>query len=548
MPLNGDVKTFPLSAIVQMIHDERKTGTLTVATPRRRCSIYFKGGKIIFVRGNTDAELRLGALLKANNLISEERLQDMLAVSKAMEKRLGTVLLERNHVSADQLASILSLQFKEVVTTTLSWDDAKFTYTDGLDGYVEDVKVEVDPVRLVAEARKRGEFKGLIPNDQVVFQINPKVDTTKSVHAARDLRVLLLLDGRRSVAHIIKETGYSRLAAYRSLAKLHAQNAIIRKGADKPFAKSGTLELTPVSTLYWSLLELVMADLSEELGQRKAAASLASSLSQSAYYERFLKAFSMDQDLAANINKMQALIKQQGKPLSPQDVINGFNQAVVGLLAEEYRFLGFKATSNTVQRMRATLERVPANQRPLAQAISKFLEHYQNEDYLRGAKKAATAEVVAAKGTDGHKGQPFKLDGASGASIINFYNDMFQLVISDLQNVVGAKALGLFQELIRGSKNADSLLKQLDVQESANTIPLQLKPQVKTGELELSSQDLVQTFQQVLRGLLVEVSRLLGPKATDSTMSQMMERVAASHQRFRPLLEQVSASLKGKPA
>jgi hypothetical protein len=86
------------------------------------------------------------------------------------------------------------------------------------------------------------------------------------------------------------------------------------------------------------------------------------------------------------------------------------------------------------------------------------------------------------------------------------------------------------------------------MQESANTIPLQLKPQVKTGELELSSQDLVQTFQQVLRGLLVEESRLLGPKATDSTMSRMMERVAASHQRFRPLLEQVSASLKGKPA
>jgi antitoxin component HigA of HigAB toxin-antitoxin module len=465
-----------------------------------------------------------------------------------MEKRLGTVLLERNHVSADQLASILNLQFKEVVTTTLSWDDAKFTYTDGLDGYVEDVKVEVDPVRLVAEARKRGEFKGLIPNDQVVFQINPKVDTTKSVHAARDLRVLLLLDGRRSVAHIIKETGYSRLAAYRSLAKLHAQNAIIRKGADKPSAKASTLELTPVSTLYWSLLELVMADLAEELGQRKAAASLASSLSQSAYYERFLKAFSMDQDLAANINKMQALIKQQGKPLSPQDVINGFNQAVVGLLGEEYRFLGFKATSNTVQRMRAALERVPANQRPLAQAISKFLEHYQNEDYLKGAKKAATAEVPSASGTGEHKAQPLKLDGASGTAVVNFYNDMFQLAISDLQNVVGAKALGLFQGLIQGSKNSDVLLSQFDMSDSAKTIPLRLKEQVKTGELELSTQDLVQTFQQVLRGLLIEENRLLGPKATDSTISRMAERVAAKHQQFRPLLEQISASLKSKPA
>jgi len=548
MPLNGDVKTFPLSAIVQMIHDERKTGMLTVVNPRRRCSIYFKGGNIIFVRGNTDVELRLGALLKANNLISEDRLQDMLAVAKAMEKRLGAVLLERKHVNAEQLASILNLQFKEVVTSTLSWDDAKFTYTDGLDGYVEDVKVELDPVRLVAEARKRGEFKGLIPNDQVVFQISPKVDTTKSVHAARDLRVLLLLDGRRSVAHIIKETGYSRLAVYRSLAKLHAQNAIIRKGADKQPARAATLELTPVTSLYWSLLQLVMADLAEELGERKASASLASSLSQSAYYEMFLKAFSMDQDLAANINNMQALIRQQGTPLSQQDVINGFNQAVIGLLGEEYRFLGFKATSNTVQRMRATLEKVPANQRPLAQAISKFLAHYQNEDYLRGAKKAATAEVPVARGTTEQKVQPFKVDGTSGTAIISFYNDMFRLVIDDLQNVVGAKALDLFQGLIRGSKHSETLVAQFDMTKTAETIPLQLKEKVNTGELKLSTQDLVQTFQEVLRGLLIEESRLLGPKATDSTMSRMVERVATTHQQFRPLLDQLSATLRSKSA
>jgi len=548
MPLNGDVKTFPLSAIVQMIHEERKTGILAVVTPRRRCSIYFKGGNIIFVRGNTDSELRLGALMRANNLISEDRLQDMLAIAKAMEERLGTVLMERNHVSAEQLSSILNVQFKEVVTTTLSWDDAKFTYTNGLDDYVEDVKVELDPVRLVAEAKRRREFKGLIPNDQVVFQMNPRVDTSQSVHAARDLRVLLLLDGSRSVTQIIKETGYSRLAVYRSLAKLHAQNVIIRKGADKQPGKAATLELIPVTTLYWSMLQLIMADLAEELGETKAAASLGSSLKQSAYYENFLKVFTMDQDLAANINHMQVLIDQQGRPLSQQDVINGFNQAFVGLLGEEYRFLGFKATRNTVQRMRAILENVPVNQRPLAQAISKFFKHYQNEDYLKGAQTAATAQMPAAKATTEQKAQPFKADGTSGNAIIDFYNDMFWLVINDLQNVVGAKALGLFQGILRGSQHSETLLAQFDMKNTGETMSLQLKEKTSTGELKVSTKDLVQTFQQVLNGLLTEESRLLGPKATEATMSRMGEKVATTHQQFRPLLDQLSVALRSKQA
>jgi hypothetical protein len=171
MPLNGDVKTFPLAAIVQMVHDERKTGILEVSAPRRRCSIYFREGNIIHVRGNTDKEMKLGALLKANNLISEDRLEDMLAVSKAMEKRLGTVLLERNYIDLEKLVNIIHLQFKEGVSNMLSWEDAKFSYKDGLDGFTDEIKCEVDPVRLVLERPKREKSsKGSSPTIRLFFR------------------------------------------------------------------------------------------------------------------------------------------------------------------------------------------------------------------------------------------------------------------------------------------------------------------------------------------------------------------------------------------
>jgi hypothetical protein len=549
MPLNGDVTTFPLAAIVQMIHDERKTGILTVSTPRHRCSIYFRGGKIIHVRGNTDKELKLGALLKANNLISEERLEDMLAVSKAMEKRLGTVLLEREYIDRDKLVSIIHLQFKETVATMLSWDDAQFSYSDGLDGYSDEIKCEVDPVRLVLEAKKREEFKGLIPNDQVIFLINQKVDTSKSVHAARDLRVLLLLDGRRTVAQLIKETGYSRLAMYRSLAKLYAQNGIVRKGDDRqPTKRMDTLELGPITSLYWSLLQMIITDLAEELGASKASSSLENSLRQSAYYERFLKPLQLDQDLATNIDKMQTLVQQQGRPLSQNDFINGFNQVLVSLLGEQYQFLGYKGTTNTVKRMRASLQNVPDNHRPLAQAISRLLENYEREDFLRSTRHGDSTQAGAASAIpEGRRPQP-TMNNMSGTAIVNFYNDMFRLVISDLEQEVGAKARGLFQGLIRSSHYSDTLLAHFEVQDISDPNPLRLKNNVEAGELTLGGQDLVQTFQQVLRGLLLEENRLLGPKATDLTVSRLAERMNASHTQFKPLLDELTATVVRKPA
>jgi hypothetical protein len=549
MPLNGDVTTFPLAAIVQMIHDERKTGILTVSTPRHRCSIYFRGGKIIHVRGNTDKELKLGALLKANNLISEERLEDMLAVSKAMEKRLGTVLLEREYIDRDKLVSIIHLQFKETVATMLSWDDAQFSYSDGLDGYSDEIKCEVDPVRLVLEAKKREEFKGLIPNDQVIFLINQKVDTSKSVHAARDLRVLLLLDGRRTVAQLIKETGYSRLAMYRSLAKLYAQNGIVRKGDDRqPTKRMDTLELGPITSLYWSLLQMIITDLAEELGASKASSSLENSLRQSAYYERFLKPLQLDQDLATNIDKMQTLVQQQGRPLSQNDFINGFNQVLVSLLGEQYQFLGYKGTTNTVKRMRASLQNVPDNHRPLAQAISRLLENYEREDFLRSTRHGDSTQAGAASAIpEGRRPQP-TMNNMSGTAIVNFYNDMFRLVISDLEQEVGAKARGLFQGLIRSSHYSDTLLAHFEVQDISDPNPLRLKNNVEAGELTLGGQDLVQTFQQVLRGLLLEENRLLGPKATDLTVSRLAERMNASHTQFKPLLDELTSTVVRKPA
>jgi hypothetical protein len=283
-----------------------------------------------------------------------------------------------------------------------------------------------------------------------------------------------------------------------------------------------------------------MSDLTEELGAKKAAASLENCLRQSGYYKQFLQAFSLDQDPAANVGRMQNLIRQHGRTLAHQDLINGFNQTVVGLLREEYQFLGFKSARTSVQRMRAVLEQVPAQQKPLAQAVSSFLAHYENEDYLRGVKKLGSAKAVDA-GTTGARAQPLKLDGVSGTAVVSFYNDMFGLVIGDLEKEVGAKARGLFHGLIRNSKHSDALMAQFDLQSTPGSDPVKLKDQVNTDQLKLTAQDLVQTLQQVLGGLLAEESRLLGPKAAESTFSRMLERSAEAYQQLTPLLNRLSA-------
>lgn len=195
-------------------------------------------------------------------------------------------------------------------------------------------------------------------------------------------------------------------------------------------------------------------------------------------------------------------------------------------------------------RLRAALEQAPATQRNLAQAISRFLQHYENEDFLRGAKGGAATVPAASSGAAEDRAPAVpKLINMTGSAIVNFYNEMFQLVITDLEREVGAKARGLFQGLVISSQDSDNILAQFEVLDTSAPNPLRLKDNVNTKELKIKGQDLVQAFQQVLRGLLAEESRILGPKATELTLSRLADRVAVKHVQFKPLVEQLSASI-----
>jgi hypothetical protein len=479
-----------------------------------------------------------------NELIVEEKLQEMLAVAQAMEKRLGIVLIERGYISRDDLARTLLYQFREVINKTLTLSDAEFSYADGLDGYVEDVRCELDPIRLLDEARKWQDFRALIPNDQVIFQIKPDAPASKSMHAARELRVLLLLDGKRRVDQIIRKTGYSRLAVYRSLAKLYSQNAIVRQDSVKsPASEVDKLDASPIIGLYQELLQLIIDDIAEELGKNKATVSFGSSMQQSTYYEEFLKVFRPEQDVAWNVGQIQAHFRKRGKTISGRDLIKGFNQVIAGLLREQYRFLGPKGTKNTVQKLRVKLDRVPSHQGALARSMSKLLGQYVDKGFLNGARKPSSAAEVDNTRKKKAAAPSLGLEKLGGNSIVTFFNEMYLVVLSELEQEVGAKAREIFQKILKQSKYYDPFFSQFDLQSTLGSSPLSRPEHLRDQKINLDKGDMVRAFLEVLVGLLNEEVQFLGAKATNVTVSRLVKRMAGTNTQLKPLANYLSASL-----
>jgi hypothetical protein len=430
---------------------------------------------------------------------------------------------------------------KEAVSELLTWDDAEFVYTEGLDGYVEDIQFEVDPIRLVNEAEHWGKYRRIIPNDDVIFQIRPGALRSKSVYSGAALRVLLLIDGKRTVSHIIADTGYSRLAVYRALATLAAADAITRPVEAHQKTEPDPLPTANIAAFYLKLLRAITGDLSAEVGARRATTSLEASLRHLKAHEEILLALGPDQDSTEGLRRIQAALQREG--VSGKDLLKGLNQAILALLGEENRLLGPKATMHTLRFLTQSLQDAPKHEQVLAKAMRRFLGQYESRLSV-GTPPTSLTEVGGAETAGALKSTlELNLETVGGSAIVTFFNEMIRIVTSDLEQVLGAKAGDLFHGILRSSKHYNNFLSQFSAQSNGSANVVRIREHLKTRELKLSKQELVHAFQEVLVTLLREQARLLGTKATQQTTARLREAMTRSEPKHKALTDHLSGLL-----
>lgn len=540
MPLDGDIKTFSVPAIGRMIYNEKKTGVLKISSGEHSASVYFKDGEIVFVSGGLNEDLFLKSLLRTDNLISEEDVAKSLKIAQTTGKRLGLILLEQGYLSKNQLVNLLRFQFKEALAAALSWDEGVFNYTDGLNGYTEDIHLSIDPIRLMAEAQQWKEYRSLIPNDNVVFEIKStdfKPDILSSDSASR---VMLLINGKRNVFQIITETGLTRPAVYRSLADLASQGVITRNTRI-----NGEVDPTPSShdmiiRFYLNIFNQITADLTVELGRQKTVFLFEKSLKSNPYYNLFFSVFQSANDIKTNLILIQNHILNQKKSILQESLVKGLNIVVFNLLKEEYQLLGFAAFKNTVDRAEMIIDSAPGDQLPLTRTLKNLLNQLcEDKDLLQGYKSLPETAMSDNKRMPGKK-QPMPLSPANieTASIIAFYSIVIQTLKNDLQQDIGAKVSDLIQNAFLKSDYYDKFLSQFIIDDSISTNVNRISDYITKRGYKLDKQNMVHAFHQVIFAVLQAENQLLGSKAVRMSLLKIEEQIASENrQNFKVLAD-----------
>ncbi|MDM8525309.1 DUF4388 domain-containing protein [Desulfococcaceae bacterium HSG8] len=154
----GNIESLDIASILQLLSSKSKTGVLQLSQEKIKSVICLKEGNIVAASDNT-GQIKLGRILYANGMISEEKLQHALEAAKKSDKRLGEVLVSMKYIDKETLKDVIYHQVQKTVMELLFWKEGDFEYRDCVVEFDQDSVREINTMALLMESSRQMDEK-----------------------------------------------------------------------------------------------------------------------------------------------------------------------------------------------------------------------------------------------------------------------------------------------------------------------------------------------------------------------------------------------------
>ncbi len=250
--MKGELGTFSVAEILQLIGMQEKTGVLRVRSKGKSAVLFFDAGKVASAR-----DRRQGArdpflfYLQENGAIGLEQLNQVVEAKQGEGGDTVEILLNLGIVSQEKLANLLSEYTRRTLQNIVKWETGTYEFAASTDGMPE--KNIAKPLRLepiLMEALRR--------KDEVeeIRRFLPSFDTTirvaelnlEDLHLeTQDAAILTLVDGRRTIEEIIEESSTDEVETLDILERLFALGVVAI--AEMPHRQAKARILSPLRSV-----------------------------------------------------------------------------------------------------------------------------------------------------------------------------------------------------------------------------------------------------------------------------------------------------------
>ncbi|HLF95017.1 MAG TPA: DUF4388 domain-containing protein [Planctomycetota bacterium] len=237
--IRGDVEVLGISNLLQMLSMNRCDGFLTIQQEGQKKVLHFLSEGIRLVSGARRTN-PLGEILIRTGRITRDQLDELLAEQRRTGTPLGELVSIRRILEPSVITSALREQVAEEIYDLFTWTGAKFTFLETRDaplptdqGPLASVILDANLMSLMIEAARRvdelARIQSLIPDVRLVaerLELPASLDDP-SLDRNSIEDILPLVDGERSVGHIIEESLFPKFTVLRTLYGL-AQRGVIK--------------------------------------------------------------------------------------------------------------------------------------------------------------------------------------------------------------------------------------------------------------------------------------------------------------------------------
>lgn len=145
--LRGNIEDLPLVDILQVLHMQKKTGSLILQCRAGEGMIVVKDGMIVYAI-SPNQKMNLADLLVNRGVVSEKQLKKALEIQKSTDYnlRLSSILADLNILSEATLNKYISWQIENAVYDLFTWEKGEFYFEIGSVLFAH--KIAIDPENL----------------------------------------------------------------------------------------------------------------------------------------------------------------------------------------------------------------------------------------------------------------------------------------------------------------------------------------------------------------------------------------------------------------
>lgn len=239
MALQGNLRDFSATEILQLIGQQRKSGCLTLEWNTERSLVWVNEGRIVSTRltGMSKDDPLLAFLLRTKRL-SDEQHRGLLTIQKESGRDLEDLLLNGRYLDAQELGSFVERQILDDLLRIVRWDNGTYRF-DPNAKWTNPPLVLMSIEGAIMEAARRVDeqrrYVTLFRDPYQLLGVRDLPDPDEPL-SDEERELFGLIDGQHTVADILEQAPLSEYETYEALQRMVDSRWVVLEGHRDPGA------------------------------------------------------------------------------------------------------------------------------------------------------------------------------------------------------------------------------------------------------------------------------------------------------------------------